>query len=198
MIEIIPRIAARLNLSSRLSRFTVLGAFPRKGVGAEIGVHMGDYAARILAIVRPRKLHLIDPWLYFGDETYKESIYGGPQSNTDEMERRFRSVKERFSKRIATGQVNIIRKPSAEAMEEIDDEALDFVYIDGNHRYEFVKQDLELSLSKVKSGGIIAGDDYTEGGWWKGGVKKAVDEFGWKENVSLLWIVGGQFVLRKK
>jgi hypothetical protein len=51
----------------------------------------------------------------------------------------------------------------------------------------------------VKSGGYITGDDYGPGGWWNGGVKKAVGEIAWREKeVTLLWIRGGQFVLLKK
>jgi hypothetical protein len=46
------------------------------------------------------------------------------------------------------------------------------VYIDGDHEFESVKQDIELWLPKVKRGGILAGHDY--GASWVG-VKKAVD-----------------------
>ena len=72
----------------------------------------------------------------------------------------------------------MMRRDSESALSEFEDGSLDFVYIDGNHLYEFVKKDLELSLRKMKPGGYITGDDYSPGGWWKGGVKRAVDEFG--------------------
>ena len=36
----------------------------------------------------------------------------------------------------------------------------DWIYIDGNHTYEYVKQDLEGYRPKVKPGGYMAGDDY--------------------------------------
>ena len=39
-------------------------------------------------------------------------------------------------------------------------EPLDFVYIDGNHRYEYVKEDIELYFPKVKIGGVIGGHDF--------------------------------------
>ena len=48
---------------------------------------------------------------------------------------------------------------------------LDFIYIDGNHQYEYVKNDIILSQKIVKEGGIIAGHDYDNKG-----VIKAVDE----------------------
>jgi predicted O-methyltransferase YrrM len=34
------------------------------------------------------------------------------------------------------------------------------VYIDGDHRFEFVKQDISAWLPKVRPGGILAGHDY--------------------------------------
>jgi len=76
--------------------------------------------------------------------------------------------------------------------------SLNIIYIDGNHLYEFVKQDLELYYRTVKEGGLITGDDYGDGGWWQGGVKKAVDEFVAKGFVEAIEIKGGQFILKKK
>jgi len=39
---------------------------------------------------------------------------------------------------------------------------LDFVYIDSNHRYDFVTQDINLWWGKIISGGILGGHDYYE------------------------------------
>ena len=60
-----------------------------------------------------------------------------------------------------------------------EDEKLDWIYIDGDHSYTGVKNDLNNAIEVVKPGGLIIGDDYK----WKsltadkGGVKKAVNEF---------------------
>lgn len=51
---------------------------------------------------------------------------------------------------------------------------IDFLYIDGDHSYEGVKKDIKMWFPKVKSGGLIGGDDYG-GGFVR--VKQAVDEF---------------------
>jgi predicted O-methyltransferase YrrM len=40
--------------------------------------------------------------------------------------------------------------------------AWDLVYIDANHAYDAVKQDLQLWLPRVRPGGFIAGHDYSE------------------------------------
>jgi hypothetical protein len=50
---------------------------------------------------------------------------------------------------------------------------------------------------KTARGGYICGDDYTEGGWWHGGVQRAVDEFMQEYPVRLVTIVNRQFVLCK-
>jgi predicted O-methyltransferase YrrM len=67
--------------------------------------------------------------------------------------------------------VNPIRLPSLEAVKLYKDNSLDFVLIDGSHTYEDVVADITQWLTKLKSGAILAGDDYE----WPG-VKQAVNE----------------------
>ena len=50
----------------------------------------------------------------------------------------------------------------------------DFIYIDGHHSYEAVKEDIALAYPLLASGGIMILDDYDNKDF---GVKKAVDEF---------------------
>ena len=69
--------------------------------------------------------------------------------------------------------INPIKMSSREAVSLYKDNSLDFVLIDGSHEYEEVKHDITEWLKKVKPGGIIAGDDYTN--WWPG-VVQAVNE----------------------
>ena len=54
-----------------------------------------------------------------------------------------------------------------------------------------------MHYHKLKVGGRLTGDDYVEGNWWKGGVKKAVDEFIKNYNVQVIEIRNEQFVLKK-
>ena len=69
--------------------------------------------------------------------------------------------------------VNPIRATSMEAVKQYADESLDFVLIDGSHEYEDVKNDINEWMKKVKSGGMIAGDDCSH--YWPG-VVQAVNE----------------------
>jgi hypothetical protein len=61
--------------------------------------------------------------------------------------------------------------------------SFDFIYIDANHSYEEVREDLRLWFPKVKLGGIIGGHDYGFSAF--PGVKQAVDEFCAKHRVKL-------------
>lgn len=48
-----------------------------------------------------------------------------------------------------------------EAVKDFDDESVDFVYIDGNHEFKYVAEDICEWSKKVKKGGVISGHDYT-------------------------------------
>lgn len=168
-------------------------------IGMEIGVHKGAFTRRILQRVRPSCLYLVDPWKYETSASYRHSWYGGWMGgNQARMDRRYQTVAKRFSNEIAARRIVILREYSNLAFAQLADDLLDWVYIDGNHLYEYVKADLEAALRCVKPGGLITGDDYGEGGWWEGGVKRAVDEFVRNhKNVEVLAIKKCQFILQK-
>lgn len=56
------------------------------------------------------------------------------------------------------------RMTSEKAAHAMPDNTLVFCFVNADHRYEAVKQDIELWLPKVKSGGIIFGYDYVKDG----------------------------------
>jgi predicted O-methyltransferase YrrM len=78
-----------------------------------------------------------------------------------------------------------IRGESGIVSNRYEDNCLDFVFLDGNHSYNFVKNDIKAWLPKVKESGILAGHDY---GRPTNGVKKAVDEaFDKVKLISTCW-----------
>jgi hypothetical protein len=182
-----------------MDRDFLLAQLPEGSVGAEIGVHEGDFSRRILQMTKPRRLHLIDPWKYEEAELYARSLYGGRLGvDQEHMDWRYESVARRFRREVQAGQVEIRRQRSAEACDAFADSAFDWIYIDGDHRYEQVIRDLELYQPKVKPGGLITGDDYGDGDWWEGGVRKAVDELVARGACTLIGIRARQFILRKR
>ena len=202
LIRVLP-IAARDVLlhalpAGAMERDFLVGHFHEGTTGAEIGVHEGDFSRRLLRLVRPARLHLIDPWAYEDAPAFAQSLYGGRRGGDQaRMDRRHRAVQRRFRREIGTGQVTLHRLRSAEASAAFVDETLDWVYVDGDHRHEAVLRDLELYLPKLRPGGVLTGDDYGEGGWWGDGVKTAVNAFLARASCALVEIRDRQFVLRK-
>jgi predicted O-methyltransferase YrrM len=62
--------------------------------------------------------------------------------------------------RLARYNCEIIRKTSMDAVKDFVDNSLDFVYIDGNHKFEYVVNDLAEWSKKVRPGGIVSGHDW--------------------------------------
>ena len=113
------------------------------------------------------------------------------------MDQHYAEVCARFEQQVRQDQVKIHRGYSTDVLSQFPDNFFDWVYIDGNHTYDYVKKDLELSFRKTKVGGLVAGDDYVDGQWWKDGVKKAVDEIAKNPSAQLLEIREVQFIFRR-
>ena len=156
------------------TRLRIARMLPKNAVGAEIGVWKGDFAARLLELSAPRKLHLIDPWETRADAGYEQAWYG--KASGVDMNAVYSEVCARFTNEIASGQVELHRLPFSVAMTSFPDGALDYVYIDGDHAYDAVLGDLELAVRKVRKHGAICVDDHMTGRWWGDGVVRAVNE----------------------
>jgi hypothetical protein len=73
------------------------------------------------------------------------------------MDQIFESAKVRLEPFNAT----LVRKSSVDAARDVGDGSLDFVYIDASHLLADVVSDIAAWEPKVRSGGIIAGHDFT-------------------------------------
>jgi hypothetical protein len=168
------------------------------GVGAEIGVHRGEFSKYLLINAKPSKLHLIDPWKWFDSEEYSQALYGGNKGGKQtNMDLRFLKVKKMLKEDIRTEKVQIHRMLSTEAAKNIADNSLDWIYIDGDHSYKGVMDDLEHYYPKMKKGGYIIGDDYDQVNWYGDDVIKAVADFVKKYIVEEVQYKKIQFVLKK-
>lgn len=150
------RLPSPVALGRKFNREALADLFGELGFrrGAEIGVCTGLYSETLCQ----RNIHLealfcIDPWTAFDGN--RPNGWGRDQAAHDAH---FAEATARLSNYPA---VTIVRAPSIEAAKEIPDGSLDFVYIDGNHRYESVVQDIAAWSAKVRSGGIVAGHDFT-------------------------------------
>jgi len=79
--------------------------------------------------------------------------------------------------------VNLIKGNSNEVLKNINLNEIDYVFLDGGHKYETVKNDLKNLNSVINRGGIVICDDYNL--TYAPGVKKAIDEFVLLNNFNL-------------
>ncbi|MBE3094964.1 MAG: class I SAM-dependent methyltransferase [Actinobacteria bacterium] len=138
--------------------------------GIEIGVNDGENAKSILESINIRKLYLIDPY-----SPYTEDGKLMDYTDIEKVMKKTISPYHKFTK--------FIKDTSENAAIKIPDNSVDFIYIDGNHSYEYVKKDIELYYPKLKSNGIMGGHDFTPETY---GVAKAVIEFVEKNNITSL------------
>jgi predicted O-methyltransferase YrrM len=117
--------------------------------GAEIGVAEGNYSNLLCTLVPGLQIYCVDP--------YHEYYRGGSILRTnEECEARYQVA----TKKLAAFDATFLRMTSVEAAKQIPDGSLDFVYIDGDHAFDFVMLDLIAWYPKVRSGGIVSGHDY--------------------------------------
>jgi hypothetical protein len=126
---------------------------------AEVGCYAGESTEMFLQSGKVRYLYAIDLW---------EGGYD-PEDLTSYSD--FANVEREFDKRLKEFQGFVkIKADSIMALSMLHD--LDMVYLDGNHLYENISQELTLAKRALKRGGIIAGHNYDD----EFDVRRAVDE----------------------
>lgn len=150
------------------NREEIAKMFRDKGfkVGAEIGVFAGYFSEVLCKTIPGLKLYCIDSWeVYSGYRDYK-------------FESSMKKAYDAAVERLKPYDCEIIKNFSVHAARNFEDFSLDFVYIDANHEYSYVYNDLMSWTGKVKEhGGIVAGDDYYMTKTGNFGVIQAVHEF---------------------
>ncbi len=159
------------------SREQLISLLPKEAVVAEIGVLRGDFSSQILELTKPEHLFLIDCW-----------------DLCDFFEAGLSDYQLVVSKFDNNPKVSIIKNTSSEAAKNFPDNYFDWVYIDANHSYDAVKNDLETWFPKVKNGGFISGHDYFVPGtpgtpnYYSYLVVPAVNEFVAKYNLEITYL----------
>lgn len=120
--------------------------------GCEVGVADGRYSAELLARIPGLRLRCVDPW-----EPYAGNRRGGGR---DQQHGNYDLARARFAP--YGTQATMVRALSADAARDVPAGSLDFVYLDANHDFDYVMQDLILWAPKVRAGGTVAGHDFYE------------------------------------
>lgn len=132
---------------------------------AEIGVLNARLSSHLLRTCPLLNLFMVDSWKpYEGDPCYS--------GYTKDQFSYFRDQSIRLTN-FAHGRRFVLEQTSSETASKTPDECLDIVFIDGDHTYEHVAQDILTWRRKVRKGGIVAGHDFCDG---FPGVKRAVTE----------------------
>jgi hypothetical protein len=142
--------------------------FAAKGFtkGCEVGVREGNNAYAMLQAIPNLRMILVDPYMVYEYRKFKRrNRWKWDLSTMDRI--RFKALR-----RLAKSNVQWLMTTSAEAARCVADESLDFVYIDGNHSFDFITQDIQYWYPKIRNGGIISGHDYGIRS-----VRRAVDTF---------------------
>jgi hypothetical protein len=139
-------------------------------VGVEVGVYQGTNAYHMLTTLNLKTLYLIDPYLPYED---------GDGTTRDCGDNDFSIAKRDLNK--FSSRCIFIRKTSLDAIKDLPDN-LDFVYIDANHNYKYVKVDIEAYYKKICVGGVLGGHDFYE---QYQGVIFAVTDFAREHNLRL-------------
>lgn len=143
--------------------------------GAEIGTDHGQYAQQICEGVPGVKLTCVDPWV-----PYTEGVIEHTQEEVDQI---YKQAKDRLTKY----DTKIMKFTSMEAVRWVPDNSLDFVFIDGNHEFSFVYEDIIEWTKKVKPGGIVAGHDYKIDPVNNYGVIEAVQKYTKENHIAPLF-----------
>jgi len=143
-------------------------------VGAEVGVYKAELSETLLRAYPNLTLHMIDPWCHHPEGTRYAKTGDVRAKRTQEW---WDGLLKKINKKMefAKERAKIMRETSVEAAEKIKDFSLDFVFIDGDHSYEAVCEDIRIWTPKVRAGGLVGGHDYDNPLCPQ--VKKAVDEF---------------------
>jgi hypothetical protein len=136
-------------MTSRCDVAHVLNKYGLTREVAEIGADMGHFASAVLAAWKGKAYYAVDLWSKQDPRIYPETHF--------DHEASFRCALELAQK---DRRLELIRLHSVTASALFEDSSLDWVWIDANHEYQPVMDDMNAWWPKVKPGGVFSGHDY--------------------------------------
>jgi predicted O-methyltransferase YrrM len=129
---------------------------PAGAVVVEVGSFKGRSSVATcegLRGVSDARFFAVDPWLRTSMLTLGTYSAEDPERDT---------IYERFLRNTAPYPfVTALRTTSVDAAAQFEDDSIDWVFIDGDHRFSAVRADLGAWWPKVRSGGLVTGHDYS-------------------------------------
>jgi hypothetical protein len=156
----------------------------------EIGVFKGDFLKYLINNCKPGTIDAVD---LFEGLNCSADVDGNNMVYYD-LNKSFLELSEQFKD---FSNINIYKSESSCFLEKQMDDKYDIIYIDGDHSYKGVKNDLISAYNKIKDGGFIMGHDYAinlkkTSHIYKFEVKKAVNDFckEYKQNIIAIALDG--------
>lgn len=119
-------------------------------IGVEIGVLKGETSHVLLeSCPNIKKLYGIDPYI-----TYTAIDVIRSQEDMNNYEKALHQNMKPFGERF-----ELIKKKSIDAADQLANEPLDFVLVDGDQTEDSIYNDIELYYPKIKKNGYIFGHD---------------------------------------
>jgi cephalosporin hydroxylase len=151
--------------------------------GVEVGVAFGSMSIWLARLLPQLQMLCVDPFVGYDPGDGMSEIMASSGDDIEQL------VRWRFANE-GHGRLNLVRQTSEQAAAGVADQSQDFVFIDADHRYEAVVQDIQLWRPKVRSGGLLCGHDFCAG--WPSVVAAVRDTFGKNglyDPVSSVWFV---------
>jgi len=136
----------------------------------EVGVYKGRFCGGLNWVCPHITNYIgIDTWADFHNPEYLEENMA-KMTNEDWIE----AYLECCRSTMVYPQIKLIRANANDVAKIIPNKSVDMVFIDADHSYEAVLNDLKVWTPKVRRGGIMSGHDFIK---HHTGVKRAVIEF---------------------
>lgn len=146
---------------------------PNGGVFVECGAWLGKSSSYLCDKNHKNlQIYIVDTWAGASNEL-----------NSTQRLATQKDIYNIFLENMGTRKFAAIKKDGIEASNSFQDKSCDIVFIDMEHTYNAVKNDIKAWLPKVKAGGYIAGHDYTH--LWQG-VVDAVNEIFDKHSIIVM------------
>jgi predicted O-methyltransferase YrrM len=113
-------------------------------VGVEVGTRFGDFAKVLCEANKQLALTCVDPWLAYNNRTqeWQDASYA------------------KAMHLLGPYNIDVMRLTSMDAVRHFQPNSIDFVFIDGNHDFEFAIMDIIHWSKIVRPGGIVLVHDY--------------------------------------